>query len=676
LAFDRDATLKQGEKVLRQGRLDAAIAEYARVVDEHPRDLTTANLLGDLYVRASQPERALEQYRRIADSLVRDGLYPKASALFRKILKLQPEDEQTRLVLADMCAKQGQLQEAKQYLTAVGATRRARGDKDGAADVALRLSALDPSDIPTRLTAARTLEEMGWTADAAGHFRSISGDLRAQGRAAEALDALRDAVRLNPGDRDGRTVLARTAVEAGDIPGAAPYLDRDTAGQDPMLIAALVELELRAGHHDAARELMTDLLGIDPASSQRLLKTAWALVDTSADAAYHCIDAIVNAAISTGAYGLAAGYLQAFGERRPHHIPSLLRLVEVTVDGDLAAPLNQAQARLADAYLEAGQPAEARVIAEDLVAREPGEPGHVERLRRALIQLEVPDPEACIAERLAAGADFFASLDLTDSGGDVPLAHNSVKTAPPDDAEAAPVRNEPAPVERLADGVPVAPAASTPYVVAAAAHAPAGEAVAAESPVAVPAFALAGAGAGAGDVELDQELDLTSLLGGSLESGAAGGATIGDDGAATTLDLDSVFSELREDLAGETASDESAAQYMKLARTYVDMGMVDEAISALQTPARAPRYRFDAAALLGRLHFKRGETAKAVEWFERAADVPAPTVQDGRALLYDLGVALDGAGEASRALAVFLELQADAGDYRDVPARIDRLARV
>jgi hypothetical protein len=66
----------------------------------------------------------------------------------------------------------------------------------------------------------------------------------------------------------------------------------------------------------------------------------------------------------------------------------------------------------------------------------------------------------------------------------------------------------------------------------------------------------------------------------------------------------------------------------------------------------------------------------AIEWFERAAEESAPTADEGRKVLYDLGVLLDGAGETSRALAVFLELQADAGDYSDVPARIDRLARV
>jgi tetratricopeptide (TPR) repeat protein len=119
-----------------------------------------------------------------------------------------------------------------------------------------------------------------------------------------------------------------------------------------------------------------------------------------------------------------------------------------------------------------------------------------------------------------------------------------------------------------------------------------------------------------------------------------------------------------------------STQHMTLARTYLEIGMLDEAVSALQTAVRSPRQRFEAASALGRLYDKRGDLQQAIEWLERAAEAPAPTADEGRALLYDLGVLLDGAGETSRALAVFLELQSDAGDYRDVPARIERLARV
>ena len=43
-------------------------------------------------------------------------------------------------------------------------------------------------------------------------------------------------------------------------------------------------------------------------------------------------------------------------------------------------------------------------------------------------------------------------------------------------------------------------------------------------------------------------------------------------------------------------------------------------------------------------------------------------------LLFDLAEALEGEGETARALAICMELQADAGNYRDVAARIDRLA--
>jgi uncharacterized protein HemY len=105
------------------------------------------------------------------------------------------------------------------------------------------------------------------------------------------------------------------------------------------------------------------------------------------------------------------------------------------------------------------------------------------------------------------------------------------------------------------------------------------------------------------------------------------------------------------------------------------MGMADEAIGSLSVAARSPRLRFEAGSTLGRLLLKRGEILQALEWLERAAEAPAPSAGEGWALMYDFGVALDEAGETARALAVLLELQADAGDYRDVPSRIDRLAR-
>jgi tetratricopeptide (TPR) repeat protein len=140
-------------------------------------------------------------------------------------------------------------------------------------------------------------------------------------------------------------------------------------------------------------------------------------------------------------------------------------------------------------------------------------------------------------------------------------------------------------------------------------------------------------------------------------------------------DLGEVFQEYRDEARRQGVADQSA-QHMTLGRTYLEMGMHDEAIAALKTASRSPRQRFEAASLLARLYRQRGEAAHAIEWFERAAEAPAPSEAEGHALLYDLGAMLEGAGETARALAVFLELQADAGDYRDVAARVEHLARV
>ena len=54
--IDRTQALKNAEKLLRQGKLDGAIAEYLRVVEDQPRDWNARYALGDLYVRAGQPD--------------------------------------------------------------------------------------------------------------------------------------------------------------------------------------------------------------------------------------------------------------------------------------------------------------------------------------------------------------------------------------------------------------------------------------------------------------------------------------------------------------------------------------------------------------------------------------------------------------------------------------------
>ena len=137
--------------------------------------------------------------------------------------------------------------------------------------------------------------------------------------------------------------------------------------------------------------------------------------------------------------------------------------------------------------------------------------------------------------------------------------------------------------------------------------------------------------------------------------------------------LESVLKGVRDEAVHEAASPEVAEQHFQLATTYIEMGMTEEAMTALEVSARSIRHRFRAGALLAKLLMDKGDIVHAVEWFERAAEAPAPSPPAAHQLLYELATALEAQGESQRALAVLLELQSEAGEYRDLAQRLEHL---
>ena len=690
MAIDRDTTLRKAEKFLRQGRLDNAIAEYLRVVEDQPRDWSTVNTVGDLLVRAGQYESAIEHYTRIADHLFTEGFLPRAAAVYKKILKVKPDQEHALVRTAEIFERQGLIVEAKKALTSIAERRMKRGDRRGASEIQVRIGALDPSDLSAGLVAAKASGELGQTSTAVEKLVRLAAEFGQRGKMAESLQALDEAVRLDSAHPEARAALVARCIESGDLERATRHaaeaaefkaiaaelfgrgrhdegllvlersLDRDpsdvdTRAQlvrthlskghvdraraclsgditDPELLISLAEIELTTGTPERGREVLTRVLEAEPARRDELVLLGCRLCEQDREAGFQCVDVATDAAIAEHDWPAAASGLHEFVTRVPGHIPALMKLVEVCVDGGLEATMYTAQAQLADAYLEAGRANEARVIAEDLVAREPWQSANIERFRRALVLLGDPDPDGVIADRLSGdspftSSDFVLDFDLNDPGkGLEPEA-----TAPA------------AAVERPSEG-------------------------SAEGGGGLDLSAILDAQpAGAGGGEEAIEIDMTDALAGLDLGGATGARKAGSD-------LERVFEDFREE-ASRVGGGDAAGKHLRQAIADLDAGRVDEAVQAAQKAVRSPRHRFEAAVLLARVHRDRGKTQEAIEWFERAAQAHAPNAAAGRDLLYELGHLLAEAGETARALAVFLELQADAPDYRDVGPEIERLTQ-
>jgi len=722
VAIDRAQTLRNAEKLIRQGKIDAGIAEYVQLVEDAPGDWNAKNVLGDLYVRAGQIDKAVGQFVEIAEHLSEEGAAAKAAAIFKKIIKLKPDHEHALLQLSEILAGQRLYADARAHLNTLIVLRQNKGDKRGALQAKVRLGSLDPEDYEGRLAAASARIEMGDVGGALSDLKEIAGELSDKGRHDEAIEVLREGAKLNPDDEEIRETLfdvftaagdygrarecatsveqfrmiaaalesqgqadealetlrqaavanpvdtelkaelAKKYVTRGDLATAAEFLTVETAGDDPALLMTVADIQLRGDKADEGFALVKRLLDEDASRREGVAALGWAVAEQNPESGFRVVELVADVAIAATDWAGAAAVLQEFVTRVPNHIPALMRLVEICVDGGLEATMYSAQAQLADAYIAAGMATEARFIAEDLVAREPWERANVERFRRALELMGEPDPDGVIAQRLSGespftSTDLFASMDLGSDEPEAPLlTEEEVEQSVDPDILL---------VEQLENELLASPKAAAPARVEEkkqfeiSAHAIDMESIFGEieEPAAPPK---------APAVAEDVEVDLNNVLDDVKPAPAK---------AAPAQDLDSIFGSMRDQSAKKSGYEDAEKEY-KRGLQLRSKGDIEGCIKALENASRSPKLRFSTSWIIARLYRDRNNMEKALEWLERAAQAPAPTADDGHQLLFELAEGLEKVGETARALAVLLELQADAGAYRDIDERISRLTKV
>ncbi|HYL47390.1 MAG TPA: tetratricopeptide repeat protein [Candidatus Limnocylindrales bacterium] len=145
--------------------------------------------------------------------------------------------------------------------------------------------------------------------------------------------------------------------------------------------------------------------------------------------------------------------------------------------------------------------------------------------------------------------------------------------------------------------------------------------------------------------------------------------------------LAEVFQEFRSELGEMNDEDEDLETHYNLGIAYREMGLLDEAIGEFQKVAKAIqkgkpfRYAMNCSTMLGLSFMDKGEPKIASLWYERALGTPGLEQEAVLALRYDLGVALEEAGESDAALDCFRQVYAMNIDYRDVGDRIATLQK-
>jgi tetratricopeptide (TPR) repeat protein len=268
MAFDKAKVLKAAEKFLSQGKINAAIKEYRQIVDNDADDLTTLNMLGDLYVRSNKKEEAILCFERIAEHYSAQEFNLKAIAMYKKIERLRPRDPVVALKLADLYASQGLVHDARaQYLVVVEAYTKS-GDNKRSLDILHKIADLDPNNTEIRLKLADGYLKENMRRESAAAFVQAANRFHQTGAHDQALDAYNKALQLVRDDREALRGMLDTHIARGTADEAAEVLERvvETHEDDDELVSMLARAHLEAEDPRGA-ERATSLLMAQDASN-------------------------------------------------------------------------------------------------------------------------------------------------------------------------------------------------------------------------------------------------------------------------------------------------------------------------------------------------------------------------------------------------------------------------
>ncbi|WP_257310624.1 tetratricopeptide repeat protein [Geothrix fuzhouensis] len=263
MAIDRIKVKKEADKLLTAGKVDRAIEEFHKLVDDNPKDYSTLNQIGDLYVQIGRSREGVEIHKRLGTAYERDGFHARAAAIFQKVVRNAPEDIDAAQRLADLYRQMNKVTDAVKVHLQVAEHFQKKGLIKRALEEFNKVVDLDPKNLKMKVKLADLYNKEGMKDRAAGIYLEVAESLAMEQMHGEANQILERAKAMISTPQVFLT-QSRLGVIQGDYANAAQHLREGLASnpRDTDLLEALAEIELRSGHPDRALEALTEIAQI------------------------------------------------------------------------------------------------------------------------------------------------------------------------------------------------------------------------------------------------------------------------------------------------------------------------------------------------------------------------------------------------------------------------------
>ena len=263
MAIDRVKVKKEADKLLTAGKIERAIEEFHKLVEDNPKDYSTLNQIGDLYVQISRVKEGVEIHKRLGGSYERDGFHARAAAIFQKVVRNAPDDIDAAQRLADLYRQMNKTTDAVKVHLQVAEHFQKKGLIKRALEEFNKVVDLDPKNLKMKVKLADLYNKEGMKDRAAGIYLEVAESLAMEQMHGEANQILERAKAMISTPHVFLT-QSRLGVIQGDYATAAQHLREGLASnpRDMELLEALAEIELRSGHPERALEALAEIAQI------------------------------------------------------------------------------------------------------------------------------------------------------------------------------------------------------------------------------------------------------------------------------------------------------------------------------------------------------------------------------------------------------------------------------
>ncbi len=400
MAYNKSKFVESAQKLLNQGKVPQAIAEYQQILKYEPRDQVTLMTIGELYIRQGETFQAIDYFERLAQIFVGDGFLTKAIAVYKRIAKLAPEEIRPLEKLADLYVQQGVMSEARPLFLQLAEIHLKNNRQPEAVGLLKKLLLAEPDNLRIQIRLADLYQAMGQSREAVDTYVSAAQRALARGDHGEAEKLADKAVKIDANCLPATIVKARSASSQGNVAHAAELLehapDLEKGGEQTEL---LLDLYLKGQNWDKGTALALRVLGADSKNFGPAQKIVEALLEAGqGDRATSIIGQIRVPMIDAGEHEVIGRLQNELATRLPDKIEPLEWLVDFYGRTSDSFRLPDALAQLGDALAASNQLDRAKTIFEQLVDRQPDSDSAKRRLDAVLRKMGLLGADAAPAQ--------------------------------------------------------------------------------------------------------------------------------------------------------------------------------------------------------------------------------------------------------------------------------------